>query len=82
MFSEVIHRITVSEIIVSVLMFLIIRGIVWCLKQGEHLAEKEFKKEAHRLFHKHVWGRHGGSPQTCTHPDCTIVAVDLTELAL
>lgn len=72
-------HITVVGIVEATITYIIVRSIVWCLKQAEYTAEREFKNEYQKRAYNHIHKRHIGKPVDC--PDCaTIVTVD--ELAI
>ena len=71
MFGDIIHHITITEIVVAVIMYLIVRSIIWCLRQTEQGIERLFKSETHKLIHNHVHNRHKGSYENCK--DCVLI---------
>jgi hypothetical protein len=78
MLSSVLQRITVPEIAVAVLMYIIVRSIIWCLRQAERVGETEVR----RIIHAHVHQRHGGHYKDCKQCTSTDIAISEIDLAL
>lgn len=70
MFTQIASRINLVEIIVAVIMFIVVRSIIWFLRQAENIG----KTEIQRLMHRHIHNDHPGHYSDCT--ECAITVID------
>lgn len=75
MTSQILQRISPLEIATAVIMYIVVRSIVWCLRQSLRITERAFKKETQRVIHRHVHDKHGGLPTKCSHKDCESIGI-------
>jgi hypothetical protein len=75
--KEVVNRLAPAEIIAGVILYILIRSIVWCLRQSLRLGDRAFKNETHRMIHRHVHDGHKGNYKKCLHPDCADIITSI-----
>jgi len=76
---QIENRLAPAEIVAGVLLYIIIRSVVWCLRQALRETDKAFKSDRQRIIHRHVHDGHKGHYKKCRQPDCAELAAAIID---